>query len=272
MDNVVECKSSNQRLTLTINPSFEKRNTAVAKLLVAAYEISKQSDFHFAVATTDNPVFLKNCKTYNFSTTNHDYASTVPDFLFDCWTECDIDDYDSFCSKLSEWGLCKPSTDKVGWVGANTSEVRTKMLIYCIHDIFYKNHCEFIVGEKKFNNFMSFEDQIKKWRFLVDAEGIGWSARLKLLFFSRRVVFLVDRPCKEFYFEKIVPWKHYVPVSRDLSDFKKNISLLLNDSLLEESIKQNAFDFAKKNLTRQCAIQYLANIMNSSIGCCQNPS
>jgi hypothetical protein len=49
----------------------------------------------------------------------------------------------------------------------------------------------------KAKNFVSFHDQIARWRYLIDIEGTGYSGRFKLLLSAPRLVFLQERPHKE---------------------------------------------------------------------------
>jgi glycosyltransferase involved in cell wall biosynthesis len=69
------------------------------------------------------------------------------------------------------------------------------------------------------------------------------------------VVFLQQRPFEEWYFPDLVPWLHYVPVARDLSDLVPALNRLRDDPELEQKIVVNAFEFAAARLTRAAAIR-----------------
>ena len=44
-----------------------------------------------------------------------------------------------------------------------------------------------------------------KYKYLIDVRGTGWTDRVKILMSLGRPVFLVDRPYKEWYFDKLKP-------------------------------------------------------------------
>lgn len=78
-----------------------------------------------------------------------------------------------------------------------------------------------------------------------------------------RLVFLQERPHKEGFFQYLVPWTHYVPVKRDLSDLRANLAAVKADPNLEKSIIANARAFAGKYLTRASALARWAVLLNS---------
>ena len=85
---------------------------------------------------------------------------------------------------------------------------------------------------------------------LIDIEGFGYSGRLKYLLWSHRPVLLVDRPHKEFFFEFLKEWEHYIPVKRDLSDLLEKTKWCLDHCEESQAIAENAFQFSKIHLTR----------------------
>jgi hypothetical protein len=92
-------------------------------------------------------------------------------------------------------------------------------------------------------------------------EGNGWSARLKVLLSSPRIVFIAERPYEEWFFEYLEPWKHYVPVKRDLSDLLTNYDIIEKDIRLQDYIKSNAVDFKNLYLTRTAAENRIKSII-----------
>jgi hypothetical protein len=67
-------------------------------------------------------------------------------------------------------------------------------------------------------NHLSLAEQVARWGLLLDVEGNGWSARMKLLLHSGRPVFVQDRPWREWFWPQLRPMEHYIPVRRDLGD------------------------------------------------------
>ncbi|MGO4879085.1 glycosyl transferase family 90 [Pedobacter sp. MR22-3] len=87
--------------------------------------------------------------------------------------------------------------------------------------------------------------QDTRYRDLIYAEGNNYSAQLKFLFYSQRIVFLQEM-------ERIIPLRfkaneHYIPVKNDLSDLAKQYYLIKKDSMLYKQIKDNALKFAKRS-------------------------
>lgn len=55
------------------------------------------------------------------------------------------------------------------------------------------------------------------YRYILDIDGNGWSARTQQLFSAGSVV-IKNSLFKEWWNDRIQPWKHYVPVTLDFSD------------------------------------------------------
>ena len=94
-------------------------------------------------------------------------------------------------------------------------------------------------------------DLVKKYAFLIDIEGIGYSGRLKFLLWSQRPVLLVERPYKEYFFKDLIAWTHYIPVKRNLSDLFFKMNWCLKNKSRVAKIAANALEFSKKHLTRE---------------------
>ncbi|GMK58662.1 hypothetical protein CspeluHIS016_0601040 [Cutaneotrichosporon spelunceum] len=55
------------------------------------------------------------------------------------------------------------------------------------------------------------------YKYLLDVDGNGWSARFKRLMSTNSVV-LKSTIFPEWYTDRIQPWKHYIPIKADLTD------------------------------------------------------
>lgn len=268
----VEFISKDKVLECTLHDNYESRGISVENMFKEAYKLSLKPDFNIIIHTGDWPQFNWDKKTFCFSTTSDKYEETVPDFLFDGWPEIGISNYSNTINSIVKVGNCIPTSNKIGWIGALTSGVR-KNMIELSKTSPLKSHIEFIdmlwnrqdpsALYKHTPSYLSLENQVKRWKYLIDAEGCGWSARLKIFLFSNRVTFIVDRPFKEYWFPKLQPWVHYVPVRRDLSDLEENLIKIMNNPELETYIKTHALEFASNNLRRENAINYYKNLINS---------
>lgn len=207
-----------------------------------------------------------NIKFFGFFTENEfGLKYTCPDFNFHSWFECGYNNYDLFCKLLYEAGKKQlPENKSIIWRGCsgpwgvhNGNNVRKNMLM--LHD---GVNFDFIDTDESPSCAMSLPEQIIKSRYFIDAEGCTYSGRVKLLLFSQRVLFLVDRKAHEFYYPKMIPWVHYVPVKQDLSDLVENFEIIKNDEKLEKEIINNATDFAYTNLTYSHALWRWLKILN----------
>jgi hypothetical protein len=64
-------------------------------------------------------------------------------------------------------------------------------------------------------------DSFFTYKYIVDADGYhcAWkSLFLKLM--TGSVVLKMDSPFEQWYHRDLVPWKHYIPLSRDLAELK----------------------------------------------------
>lgn len=240
---------------------YECRNTNTQELIAMAIERFQLADFDWIeVVTDDHEVPNKNygIPVFRYATRTNDFSQICPDFAFLHWRETGLDDYEETRKALIELGKQPPETTMLGWRG-NVMTHENRQKIVQKHDgktidarsIYWKKRAD---GTLRTKNFMSLPEQVQAWRYLIDVEGVGWSARLKLFFFSNRVVFLQERPMKEWYFPLMTPWKEYVPVRRDLGDLHEALARIQSDPELERSICAHALEFANTHLTRDSAI------------------
>ena len=253
--------------------TFESRNPSTFQLIfkgLARYEMpdfdwiivntSDRDDFDWMLTMVDGERFMlgSDGRRYKYFSTCYSSEATRadagPDFAYDHWKQTGLDDYEEVCKRLADIGPA--TTNMLGWRGADTHPNRRNLVALNDKLVF---DTEFIVWDRtnptklQASNFLSFEEQVARWRFLIDIEGNGYSARLKLLLRCPRVVFVQDRPYKEDFFPHLVPWLHYVPVKRDFSDLRQNLLTVLKDPALEQLIIDAARDFSVTYLTRNAA-------------------
>lgn len=246
---------------------YETRNSSTLRLILRAIGEYRVGDFPWVLVYTmdhDAPATVEGYPTFSYATRRAQYDNVCPDFVFDHWRQTQLDDYTETVRELSEIGETPAETDKLGWRGAPTHRFRSDLVAMAD-----EQHFDFeMINWDTTNpdrltcpNFLSLPDQIRSWRYLIDMEGHGYSGRLKMFFFSRRVVFLQQRPCEEWYFPDLRPWVHYVPVRRDLSDLRDNFHRIRADPDLESRIIDNAAQFAAQRLTRAAAIRRWAELL-----------
>ncbi|KAN0101620.1 Glycosyl transferase family 90 domain containing protein [Hyaloscypha variabilis] len=198
------------------------------------------------------------------TTDNHQIVRAVPDNVFDHWRNAGIQDYDATCKMIKESGNKPPEIPKAGWIGNVYMTPIRKRLMELGHahndllEVSNTGQWKQVPGMSRFevteSKYMSLPHQVERYAYLVDVEGNGWSGRLKMLFHSGRPVLLQERQWEEFYFCKLQPFVHYVPVNADLGDLASKINWLKANPELSALIGQAGQAFAVQNLTRSSAI------------------
>ncbi|CAG7853995.1 Beta-1,2-xylosyltransferase 1 Short=Cxt1p [Serendipita indica DSM 11827] len=77
--------------------------------------------------------------------------------------------------------------------------------------------CKEIEKDYRFRQERLTWDEANKYKYLLDVDGNGWSARFKRLMTTNSLV-LKATICPEWYADRIQSWVHYVPVKTDLTD------------------------------------------------------
>jgi hypothetical protein len=99
------------------------------------------------------------------------------------------------------------------------------------------------------------------YSFLVDARGQGYSARLKLLMQLGRPVFIIDHDFREFFFDKMRPYKEFIPVSRVMVELPELVRELKKHPAMVRQLGDLTRQFAMTYLTRDYAMQYLRDVL-----------
>ena len=110
---------------------------------------------------------------------------------------------------------------------------------------------------KKYPEYLQIEDGAKgnfvpmveqsKYKYLIDTRGNSFSVRLQTLLRLGRVLFIVYRPSREWYFNRMIPMVHYVPVEEDMSDLIEKYIFMENHPELYEKIVRNMAEFVEEN-------------------------
>jgi hypothetical protein len=111
------------------------------------------------------------------------------------------------------------------------------------------------------SNALSLPEQAARWSALVDIEGMGYSGRLKILLHSGRPVLLQDRPWREWWWDHLLPMKHYIPVQRDLSDLVERARWVQDHPNEAAQIGRAGQKLAQRLLTRTSAVNEWARIL-----------
>ncbi|XP_059060520.1 protein O-glucosyltransferase 2-like [Achroia grisella] len=161
-----------------------------------------------------------------------------------------------------DWSEREP---KAVWRGRDSRIERLKLV-----DISRANPDLFNVS---LTNFFFFRDQEQKYgpkqphisffkffdyKYQVNVDGTVAAYRLPYLLAGGGMVLKQNSPYFEHFYELLQPWKHYVPVARDLSDLTKRLKWALANDNEARKIAENARIFANNNLLPQHIICYHA--------------
>ena len=261
--------------------SYETRNDSTLRLIQNAIARYGVKNFDWVVVNTgdfdrSNVPDANHCWVQDdqgeafpllaYSTSTKQFGNTLPDFVFDHWKQTGLNDYEQTRGALKRFDFPQAATPCLGWRGALTHPSRS-ILVGLDDKVNFD--CELIRWDRSnpdqltASNFLSFEQQVAQWRYLIDMRGVGYSGRLKLLLSSPRVVFLQERVYEEYFFPHLKAWVHYVPVKEDLSDLQPNLDLLRSRPGMEAEILKNAAEFSQLYLTRDYAIFKMAKLFES---------
>jgi hypothetical protein len=242
---------------------YDEKNNRIVSLLHMLDQLNKTSPLPSKIVRfylgDKRPV--RRCLSY--ASRNSKSSLLIPDFIFDRMTYAEVNDYTEFTERLSEEGHQEATSSRIGWAG-NLFCHRHRLKLYELS----KQHPEIlrvthyaeheVPAKYDFENqFVSPFEVIKNNKYVIDIEGVGYSGRVKLLLHSNRPLFLQDRPLKEFYYQWLVPYEHYIPVKRDLSDLIQQYEWAEANSDQVAEIAANATRFAKQYLSKEFALERL---------------
>ncbi|KAG8991395.1 Glycosyltransferase Family 90 domain containing protein [Tulasnella sp. 427] len=76
--------------------------------------------------------------------------------------------------------------------------------------------CEEVENTLTYKGTTTFEEA-NNWKYVMDVDGNGWSARFKRLMTSNSLIFK-STIFPEWYSDRIQPWVHYIPIKNDFTD------------------------------------------------------
>lgn len=103
--------------------------------------------------------------------------------------------------------------------------------------------------------------ELSKYKYTLDIRGYGWTDRVKILLQLGRPVFLIDRPFQEWYFDRLVPMKHFIPVKEDLSDLIEKYEYMENHPDVYDDMIKAMAEFVEKYFAPENILGYLKEIV-----------
>ncbi len=99
------------------------------------------------------------------------------------------------------------------------------------------------------------------FRYLLNFDGVAASFRLKNVLACGGLVFYVDPQWVEFFYPKLVPGEHYVPLSLDVAEAARTVEALRADDARARRIARNGRDFIAKHLTLAHVRRYWLDLL-----------
>lgn len=203
---------------------------------------------------------------FGFSSADGYSEIAAPDFIFNGWPEAKFDDFDQKTSAMAVASEGQPRKNIAFWAGRCMNDARkaTVQAATVRPDLLeaYDTTPAYDSASVQYTGaFMTMEEQVATYRYMIDVEGTGYSGRLKLLLHTKRVVLMQERPWREWFFADIEPFRHYVPVARNMSDLLERIEWLRANPKMESEIAAEAQEFARTHLTRSAAVAAWARLL-----------
>ena len=105
------------------------------------------------------------------------------------------------------------------------------------------------------SKYLSFKEQ-SEYKYIIHIDGHVSAFRLSLELSLKSVILLVESEWKMWYSEKLIPYVHYVPVKKDLSDLIDQIKWCKSNDKKCKKISENAFDFYNNFLNKNAILDY----------------
>jgi hypothetical protein len=261
------------RLKIVYYDPWKIRHILISRLLAEAAErLGSRSLPPFYVNTGDKPNRQPARSITEFGPCSVDGFADVaaPDTIFEGWPEARFEDFDAEAARIATASEDQPVHDRAFWLGRNDNAVRASLveistrhpdMVEAVDALpHYDMETHLYQGQ-----FMSMADQVARYRYMIDVEGFGYSGRFKLLLHAGRVVLRHDGPYREFFFDDLEPFRHYVPVRRDFSDLLEQIEWLRSHPAREAEIIREARHFARTRLTREAAVDSWALLLEMHV-------
>lgn len=197
----------------------------------------------------------------------------APDFVFGGWPEAGISDFTLSCEGLAAAGDAPSKTSLLGWYGNAGVHISRQRFVQLASSM--PDRIEAVdvgnwhgrgdrldqVGRNSSGNVMTMPEQVSRFRYLIDIEGAGYSGRLKMFLHSGRPVLVQDRPWREWFWPRLIPWKHYIPVRNDFSDLVEVLDRLDREPDRAKEIGLEGQRFARENLTVHGAAEHWRKLL-----------
>ncbi|MES1244767.1 MAG: glycosyl transferase family 90 [Acidobacteriota bacterium] len=99
------------------------------------------------------------------------------------------------------------------------------------------------------------------YRYLLSVDGVSSTHRLRMMMACGGLLLYVQPEWKEFYYYRLVPWKHFVPLPLDPAEGQRVLDYLVAHDDLARRIAGNGRDFVEKVLTLDEVDRYWLDLL-----------
>ena len=101
-----------------------------------------------------------------------------------------------------------------------------------------------------------------KFKYIVNVQNNGFADRLWRILALKVVVLQEMHAFREFFYDMLIPWVHYVPIKTDLSDLCEKIQWAKDNDDKARIIAENAHEFVRNQLSLDNINLYVATLIH----------
>ncbi|KRX15543.1 Protein O-glucosyltransferase 1 [Trichinella nelsoni] len=167
-----------------------------------------------------------------------------------------------------QWPWSKKS-NKAFFRGSRTSKVRDRLILlsrqkpHLIDAQYTTNQATRSLDDtlgKEPADFVTL-DYHCRYKYLFNFRGVAASFRFRHLFLCRSLVFHVGDEWKEFFYYKMKPWIHYIPVKEDLNDVEELLEFVKENDDVAKDIAERGYQFILNHLTMDNVTAYWESLL-----------
>ncbi|CAF1315460.1 unnamed protein product [Adineta steineri] len=248
---------------------FPARNYGIEHFLLNI--IDSLPDMEFLVNTYDWPQNQPNIPILSFSKS---LLSRDTDILYPAWAFWDGGPAlgSVYPTGIGRWDIMRQTLNKARqnypWSkkesrgffrGSRTSSERDPLVLLS------RNHPELLEAQYTKNQAWKSDadtlgyppaDELKheafcQYKYLFNFRGVAASFRLRHLFLCGSLVLHVGSDWIEFFYERLQPWYHYIPITTDLHDVENILLFAQNNDRSVSKIARQGRDFIWNSLTME---------------------
>ncbi|CAF2544058.1 unnamed protein product [Rotaria sp. Silwood2] len=248
---------------------FPARNYGIEHFLLNI--IDSLPDMEFLINTYDWPQSQPNIPILSFSKS---LLSRDTDILYPAWSFWDGGPAlgSVYPTGIGRWDIMRQTLNKarqdIPWSkkesrgffrGSRTSSERDPLVLLS------RNHPELLDAQYTKNQAWKSDqdtlgyppaDELKheafcKFKYLFNFRGVAASFRLRHLFLCGSLVIHVGSDWIEFFYDRLEPWYHYIPITTDLYDVENILLFAQNNDRLVGKITRQGRDFIWNYLTME---------------------